>query len=168
WTAPANLPVAAALGLTPQLDRDAWAELFASRVNLLRREARDFRLMSAHTLADDPALLQLSVRRLLILLRKIALERGMDYVFETNDERLRQGVQLSLEETLTFLFERGAFAGATPRDAFRVVTDDSLNTRQRVEQGQFIAQIQVAPSQPLEFITVLLLRLSEGLRAAEV
>jgi phage tail sheath protein FI len=31
-----------------------------------------------------------------------------------------------------------------------------------VEQGRFIAQIQVAPAQPLEFITVQLLRAGDG------
>jgi phage tail sheath protein FI len=71
-----------------------------------------------------------------------------------------------LENVLRFMFERGAFAGATPDQAFRVVTDASVNTPQDIEQGRFIAKIQVAPSQPMEFITVLLTRVSEGLLLA--
>ena len=57
--------------------------------NVLLRN-RDFRVMSAHTLSDDPALMQVSVRRLLILLRKMAVKRGMDLVFENNHKRLRE------------------------------------------------------------------------------
>jgi phage tail sheath protein FI len=47
-----------------------------------------------------------------------------------------------------------------------VVTDASVNPPQSVEQGRFVAQIQVAPSQPMEFITVLLTRTGEGLLQA--
>jgi phage tail sheath protein FI len=64
------------------------------------------------------------------------------------------------------MFERGAFAGATPEQSYQVVTDSSVNTPESVDAGRFIAQIQVAPSQPLEFITVLLTRISEDMLQA--
>jgi hypothetical protein len=169
WIAPANQPLAGVLGLTPALSTADWERLFALGFNLIRQEPRDFRAMSSHTLSDDHTLLQLSVRRLMILLRKVALQRGMDFVFESNHARFREGVRVLLEEMLQFMFERGAFAGATPDQAYRVVTDASVNTRQSIDQGRFIAQIQVAPSQPMEFITVLLTRTGQGqVLAAEV
>jgi hypothetical protein len=167
WVAPANLPLQGVLGLTPEFSTDDWAELFALQFNLVRPEPRDFRAMSAHTLSDERAWLQVSVRRLMILLRKVAVERGMDFVFESNHERFREGVRAMLEDLLRFMFERGAFSGATAEQAFRVVTDDSVNTLQGIEQGRFIAEIRVAPSQPLEFITVQLTRTGEGLFATE-
>ena len=71
-----------------------------------------------------------------------------------------------LENLLQFMFERGAFAGATAEQAFRVVIDNSINTAENLEQGRLIALIQVAPSQPLEFITVQLTRTGEGLLLA--
>lgn len=162
WVAPANVPLQGVLDLTPQISTDDWADLFEDQFNLIRRESRDFRAMSAHTLSEERQLLQLSVRRLMILLRKVALERGMIWTFENNDERLRDGVRSTLEALLRFMFERGAFAGRTPQQAFRVVTDGRVNTRQSIDQGRFIAQIQVAPSQPMEFITVQLSRASDG------
>jgi tail sheath protein len=166
WVAPANLPLAGVLGLVPALSRDDWAELFDQQFNLIRAEPRDFRAMSAHTLSDDRALLQLSVRRLMILLRKMAAERGMDYVFEPNDGRFRESVRLALDGMLTSMFARGAFAGATPGQSFRVVTDATVNPAPSVDQGRFIALVQVAPSQPLEFLTVLLTRVGEDLLQA--
>ena len=162
WVAPANVPLQGVLDLTPQISLDDWADLFEEQFNLIRREPRDFRAMSAHTLSEERQLLQLSVRRLMILLRKVALERGMVWTFENNDERLRDGVRSTLEALLRFMFERGAFAGRTPQQAFRVVTDGRVNTRQSMDQGRFIAQIQVAPSEPMEFITVQLSRASDG------
>jgi phage tail sheath protein FI len=166
WVAPANVPLQDVLGLTPIFSTDDWAELFDRQFNLVRPEPVDFRAMSAHTLSGEKSLLQVSVRRLMILLRKVALDRGMDFVFASNHEHFREGVRVMLENVLRFMFERGAFAGATPDQAFRVVTDASVNTPQDIEQGRFIAKIQVAPSQPMEFITVLLTRVSEGLLLA--
>jgi hypothetical protein len=166
WVAPANVPLQGALGLTPSFSTEDWAELFERQFNLARPEPHDFRVMSAHTLSDDRALLQLSVRRLMILLRKTAVTRGMDFVFESNHNRFREGVRVSLEAMLRFMFERGAFAGVTTRQAFRVTTDASVNPPQSIEQGRFIAQIQVAPSQPMEFITVLLTRIGDELLQA--
>ncbi|MCB8983626.1 MAG: IPT/TIG domain-containing protein [Ardenticatenaceae bacterium] len=168
WVAPANQPLQGVLSLNLPFAAADWADLFELQFNLIRREARDFRVMSAHTLSDDRLLLQLSVRRLLILLRKTAVERGMDFVFENNDQRLWENGRLLLETMLQELFYQGAFAGATTQEAYRVNTGPRINTRQRIDQGQFYAEIQVAPSQPLEFITVLLTRTSEGaLRATE-
>jgi hypothetical protein len=166
WVAPANLPLAGVLGLDPFIKTEDWADLFDLQFNLIRAEPGDFRAMSAHTLSDESIWLQISVRRLLILLRKLVVERGMDFVFESNDERLREGVRLMLEEVLKFMYERGAFAGASPAQSYQIVTDSSVNTRQSVDAGRFIAQIQVAPSQPLEFITVLLTRVAEDLLQA--
>jgi hypothetical protein len=166
WVAPANVPLQGVLGLSPLFSTNDWAELFDLQFNLVRPEPIDFRAMSAHTLSGERTLLQLSVRRLMILLRKLAIDRGMDFVFESNHERFREGVRVTLENLLRFMFERGAFSGATAEQAYRVVTDDSVNTPQDIEQGRFVVQIQVAPSQPMEFITVLLTRISEGLLLA--
>jgi hypothetical protein len=166
WVAPANIPLRGVLGLAPEVSTEDWADLFELQFNFIRREARDFRAMSAHTLSDESIWLQVSVRRLLILIRKFVVERGMDFVFESNHERFRQGVRLVLEEALFFMHGLGAFAGATPEQSFHVVTDGSVNPPQSVDAGRLVAQIQVAPSQPLEFITVLLTRVAEDLLQA--
>ncbi len=162
WVAPANVPLRGVLGLTPALATADWEELFDRQFNLVRQEPLDFRAMSAHTLSLERPLLQLSVRRLMILLRKVATERGTDYVFESNHERFRDGVRVALEDLLRSLFEDGAFAGATPEQSYRVLTDAGLNPPQSIDQGRFVAEIRVAPSQPAEFITVQLIRTSDG------
>jgi hypothetical protein len=166
WVAPANTPLQGVLDLLPAFSLDDWADLYADQLNLLRREPGDFRAMSAHTLSEERQLVQLSVRRLMVLLRKVAMERGMAWTFENNDERLRDAVRTTLEALLRFFYERGAFAGRTPQQAFRIVTDGRVNTRQSIDQGRFIAQVQVAPSEPMEFITVLLSRASDGVLLA--
>jgi phage tail sheath protein FI len=98
------------------------------------------------------------VRRLLILLRRLALRRGAAYVFEPNSDTFRRLVQRGFEAMLDSMFMQGAFAGGTPDTSFQVVTDTSLNTPQSVEQGRFIVELRVAPSLPMTFLTIRLVQ----------
>jgi hypothetical protein len=157
WMAPANVGLRGVVGLGKELDDGAWGELFDAQVNLLRRRPGQFLALSAHTLSRDRQLVQLSVRRLLILLRKLALRRGMRYVFEPNNGRFRQLVQLSFERLMRDLAARGALV------AYEVVTGPEVNTRNDADNGRFIVALKVAPTLPIGFITVTLLRSGEGL-----
>jgi hypothetical protein len=162
WVAAGNLPVANVLGLTPSLPAADLPDLFDRRFNLLGTGYGDFRVIGAHTLGDGTDLLQMSVRRLMILLRKVAQIRGMHYVFRNNDRLLAESVRAGMLAMLQGMFELGAFAGDTPQNSFRVLTGSDVNTPQSLALGQFIVVIQVAPSQPLEFMTVVLVRQSDG------
>src|SRR5207248_8127190 len=132
WIAPANVPLRGIVALTPEITKTDWAALFDARINLVRQLPGQFTLMSAHTLSYDHMLVQISVRRLLIFLRKLALRRGMRYVFESNTERFRQRVQASFESTLNTLVARGGIV------AFEVVTDESINTPDDFDNGRFL------------------------------
>jgi len=70
-----------------------------------------------------------------------------------------------LEEILRFMFQRGAFAGHH-RTVVPCCYGSEHQYPESVDAGRFIAQIQVAPSQPMEFITVLLTRVGEDLLQA--
>jgi phage tail sheath protein FI len=67
-------------------------------------------------------------------------------------------VQRGFEAMLGDLFQRGAFAGTTAATAFQVVTDESLNTPQSIDQGRFIVELRVAPSRPMTFLTLRLVQ----------
>jgi phage tail sheath protein FI len=91
----------------------------------------------------------------------MALRLGFSYVFEPNDATFRRLVQRGFEAMLEQMFVRGAFAGNTPATSFQVVTSETLNTRQSVEQGRFIVELRVAPSLPMTFLTIRLLQTHE-------
>jgi hypothetical protein len=154
WVAPANVVLRDVVTLTPAVDRRAYGALLQAQVNEVRQEANGFLWLSQDTLADDPDLRPVNVRRLIALLRRLALLRGVDYVFEPNDAVFRRSVQRGFEATLTRLFVLGAFAGATADDAFRVEIGSPPNTRVTLDAGQLIVELKVAPSRPLAFITV--------------
>ena len=79
-------------------------------------------------------------------------------VFRPNDDSLRRLVQREFERILGDLFVRGAFAGETHDEGYRVVADATVNTPQSIDLGRFLVELQVAPSQPLSFLTVRLVQ----------
>jgi hypothetical protein len=158
WIAPANEELKGVLALAPPLLRERRLDLQEASINLIQQEPRGFMTLNTDTLSDDAALREINVRRLLILLRRLALKHGAEYVFEPNDERFRRVVERGFTALLDYMFVRGAFAGATPKTSYQVVVDSSLNNPQSVEQGRFIVELRVAPSLPLRFLTIRLVQ----------
>lgn len=167
WIAPANEPFKDVVALDPPIEPEAWLALQDAQVNLIRDDARGFLTLAADTLSDELEWRPINVRRLLILLRRLALRRGVSYVFEPNGDTLRRSVQRGFTLLLTDLFRRGAFAGATADDSFRVVTNGAINTSADRDNGRFLVELRVAPSLPLQFLTVRLVQTGERLTVAE-
>ena len=168
WIAPANRPLRGVVALKPLLLPERRLALQDALVNVVRQEPRGFLVLDSDTLRGDEDLQEISVRRLLILLRRQALRLGVTYVFEPNSDAFRRAVDRGFTEMLDGMFERGAFAGTTPATSFQVVTDDSLNTPQSVDLGRFIVELRVAPSLPMRFLTIRLLQTSDRTQALEV
>ena len=158
WIAPANEPLNGVLSLEPVISLQAWSTLFEHQVNLIRPDPHGYLILSANTLSPDLHLQPINVRRLLILLRRLALREGTTYVFQQNDERFHRLIRHTFHQLLANLYMRGAFAGDTPEKAYRVVADASLNTQKSLEQGRFIVDLRVAPSKPMVFVTVRLVQ----------
>ena len=169
WIAPANETFKDAVALTPPIQEAEWQALQDAQINIVRQDPRGFLAMSADTLAhaEDVDLRPINVRRLLILLRRLAVRRGISYVFEPNGPQLRRAVQRGFTLLLTDLFRRGAFAGPTVAESFRVVADDTINTPRIVVAGRFIVELRVAPSVPMRFLSILLAQTGERLTVAE-
>ncbi len=151
WIAPANERLNGLIALTPPIDRSHWLDLLQAHVNVVRQEPNGFVALSTDTLSLDADLQQINVRRLLQLLRRLALRLGSGFVFESHDDVFRRRVRRSVESVLDGLFVRGAFAGNTPERAYQVVF---RSTPQDVDQGRFIVDLRVAPSLPMQFLNV--------------
>jgi hypothetical protein len=113
-----------------------------------------FMAITASTLSEAGAVRPVNVRRLIALLRRLAQREGAGIVFEPNDRELQRTVRMRFERFLTDMYLRGAFAGAVPQEAFEVSAGDAVNPPESVDSGRFVVEVRVAPSRPLEFITV--------------
>jgi len=155
WIAPANEPIEGVIALTPLLAEERWLDLLDAQINIIKPSPYGFVAQTADTLSLDEDLRPLNVRRLMILLRRLVQRQGTQYVFEPFDDVFRRMVQRGLESVLEGMFIRGAFAGRTAAAAFQVVP---RSTAEDVDQGRFIMDLRVAPSLPLEFLTVRLVQ----------
>ena len=101
-----------------------------------------------------PELRQLSVARLLTVLR-LTLERELAWVvFEPNGEELWGRIRRAVTGLLNQFFVAGAFAGAKPGEGFFVRCDRTTMSRNDLDSGRLICLIGVAPAEPLEFVVL--------------
>ncbi len=155
WIAPANEQFYNIVALIPQLEEAYRQRLQNAQINGIHREPRGFIALSADTLSDenDADLRPINVRRLLMLVRRLALRLGATFVFEPDGAAFQRLVRRSFEGLLEDMFVRGAFAGSTTASSFRVIIDTSL-----ADQGRFIVELRVAPALPLTFLTIRLVQ----------
>jgi len=159
WVAPANQPLQDVLALDQPVSDTDYLALAGAQINFVRAAPGGFLWLAADTLSQDPNVRPINVRRLLALLRRTAEQYGTAHVFEPNSDVTRRTARRTFQSLLGFLFSAGAFAGATAAEAFQVstpVTADDL------DQGRLIVELRVAPSQPLAFLTVLLVQSGTG------
>jgi hypothetical protein len=158
WVAPANQPMRGVIALGPLLHPEHWLDIQEAHINLIRQEPQGFLTLSENTLSDDPDWTLINVRRLISLIRRLAQRYGPTWVFEPNDEAFARLVKRTFVSLLDQMFARGAFAGRTPQSAYQV---DVHVTPKDIEEGRFIVELRVAPSQPMRFITIRLVQSGE-------
>jgi hypothetical protein len=149
---PANVIAAGIVDVTDAVSPPRHDELHQHAINVYLSDRDGVRLTAARTLALDQTWRQLSVRRLMTMIRRVLYRQMQWAVFEPNNLKLRFQLTQMLEGYLRQLYRANAFTGATESQAFFVKCDDKLNPPSVQELGQVIAQVGVAPAEPLEFI----------------
>lgn len=155
-TGPANVVVAGAADVERAVSPERHGELHHAGANVLVPDRDGVRLTGARTLSRDTALRQLSVRRLMVMIRRTLEQRAQWIVFEPNQELLRADVRRLLSTFLRGLARQGAFRGATDEESFFVRCDSSNNSTADSDAGRLNVEVGVAPAAPMEFIRVTL------------
>jgi hypothetical protein len=151
---PANVIAASVVGVEDQVSPRRHDELHQSALNVFMKERDGIRLTAARTLSIDQTWRQLNVRRLVTMLERVLYQQMQWAVFELNNRQLRAQISQMLEAYLRQLFRANAFAGPTEATSFFVRCDDALNPPQIADQGQLLAEVGVAPAEPLEFVVL--------------
>lgn len=159
---PANVTAHTAVDVEQPISPQRHDQLHPLGINIYTREPDGVRLTAARTLSRDPSYRQLSVRRLMLMLRRVLAQQTQWMVFEPNGAALRASVRQMLRGYLRQLFLAGAFTGASDDEAFFVRCDEVLNSPRVVDAGQLIAEVGVAPAEPTEFIVLRLVRNGDG------
>ena len=159
---PANAVAREIVALDREIEAEDHAHLHTAGINVFVRDPAGVLLTTARTLSADPAYRQLSVRRLITQLARTLEQQTQWVVFEPHTDALRDELTRAITALLREWSSANAFAGATEEEAFFVRCDEVLNDQRTIDAGKLIAEIGVAPAEPLEFIVVRLVRDLDG------
>jgi phage tail sheath protein FI len=100
------------------------------------------------------------VRRLALYIEE-SLYRGTQWVvFEPNDESLWAAIRLNVGVFMASLFRQGAFAGASPREAYFVKCDGETTPQADVDRGVVNIIVGFAPLKPAEFVVISIVQIA--------
>jgi Bacteriophage tail sheath protein len=160
WKAPAGTDVPIGGGsLQAKLDDAGTGDLNVLGVNVIRAlPIFQTVVWGARTLkgADQEASewKYVPVRRMALYIEE-SLYQGLAWVvFEPNDEPLWSSIRLNVGAFMNGLFRQGAFAGATPRDAYFVKCDKETTTEDDVNRGVVNILVGFRPLKPAEFVVL--------------
>ena len=94
------------------------------------------------------------VRRLALFIEETLFRALRWVVFEPNDEPLWASIRLNVGAFMNSLFRRGAFQGASPREAYLVQCDQTNNPQNQIDQGIVTVDVGFAPLKPTEFVFI--------------
>ncbi|MFO1429848.1 MAG: hypothetical protein U1F76_06870 [Candidatus Competibacteraceae bacterium] len=164
WSAAGLEPLAAGVGLATVIDPEA---IETAGANAIELRPLGLAATRAATLSEEEDWQAVGVRRLFILLRRLARREGERYVFEPNDFTLRRSLERSFDALLQRLMQRGAFRGASASDSYALRTAAGAQALAEIERGECSLEIRVAPSRPLRFLTLRVVRAGEQLSIEE-
>lgn len=117
-------------------------------------------LRGADSLADQYK--YVPVRRMAYFIEE-SLYRGTQWaVFEPNDEPLWSQLRLSVGAFMHQQFRKGAFQGATPREAYLVKCDSETTTQADIDRGIVNIIVGFAPLKPAEFVFIVIQQLARA------
>jgi phage tail sheath protein FI len=162
WKAPANISVNSVTETTLRIDNDMQSELnmdavSGKSINAIRNfTGRGVLVWGARTLDGNSSDWRyINVRRTVIMIEqsiKLALQAC---AFESNDLATWIRVRQLIQTFLTGLWQQGALAGSTPKDAFAVqVGLGATMTDEDIVQGIMKISVLVALTRPGEFIVI--------------
>jgi phage tail sheath protein FI len=153
--AAADEPLAWTQAVSIRIDKARHGLLNGLGINVIAgREGRLLRVLGARTMSSDPSWRFIPARRLVCMLRD-ALDAATQWaVFEPNNDATRLLLQDNISAFLRQLWLRGALAGSSPEQAYRVRCDEDNNDATRRANGELHIDIAIAPAAPLEFIVL--------------
>lgn len=168
WVPPANEALQDVVALAQAVLPARWAACQDAGINVLRQEPWAFTVLSQDTLSADATLRGIHVRRLLILLRKMALRLGAEFAFEPQSDSLLGAVEARFDRALDGLFTRGAFSGRRAADAFQVTVSRGGRQPTLANEAQLVVELRVRPASALRLLTVRLTQSGAQAGVAEV
>ena len=161
WQSPANVSMGSvvkpAVSITHNEQEDLNAPLDGKTVNAIRTfPGKGVLVWGAHMLDGNSGEWRyISVRRTTIFIEQSVKYAAKAFAFEPNDSNTWASLKAMINNFLTNLWQEGALAGATPKDAFFVKAGlGTTMTPADISEGWMKIDIGVAVTRPAEFIVI--------------
>lgn len=153
--APANELIRGAVDLDYTLNDTEQGQLNSTNINAIRTFPGSPPLIwGARTLTTTTQWQYVNVRRLVSYIED-SLTQGLRWaIFAPNNTALWKGLERSITEFLTRIWEAGALFGASAKDAFYVLINDELNPPAVRDLGQVFVEIGLAVTRPAEYVVL--------------
>lgn len=152
WFAPAGLnrgnASAGIIRADIKLAKNGRDTLYQGRINPIATYVQQgISIWGQKTLqGTESALDRISVRRLLLQVRRLIAAASLTLVFEQNDQTLRDQFLAKVEPILLQIQNQRGLS------AFKIVMDDSNNTADTIDRNTLVGKIQLKPTRTAEFI----------------
>lgn len=163
WQSPANVSMGSvvkpAVSITHNEQEDLNAPLDGKTVNAIRTfPGKGVLVWGARMLDGNSGEWRyISVRRTTIFIEQSVKYAAKAFAFEPNDSNTWASLKAMINNFLTNLWQEGALAGATPKDAFFVKAGlGTTMTPADISEGWMKIDIGVAVTRPAEFIVITL------------
>ena len=156
FKAPANETLQGTVGVERTMSEAEHGILNLQGINVIRvfKEGPRPVVYGARTTATDRNWQDVNVRRLFLYLEK-SIQDGIRWaVFEPNNLGLWDKLRQSIGAFLLAEWRAGALFGATPKQAYYVRIDETLNPFEDRRTGRLNIEIGIQPTYPAEFIVV--------------
>jgi uncharacterized protein len=111
-------------------------------------------VMGGRTLDNTPGHRYVNIRRSLFYIEKELKDRTQFAVFENNDSRLWNQIQIGCSQFLSTYWQQGGLRGATVTDAFYVKCDSTTTSDADIMNGRVNIEVGVALEYPAEFVVI--------------
>jgi len=160
--APANEQLRGAVGLDFLLNDIEQGQLNNKNINALRVfPGGPPMIWGARTLSPNVPWRFVNVRRLVSYIEDSLIQGLRWAVFAPNNTALWKGLERTITEFLTRVWEAGGLFGRTAKEAFYVTIDESLNPAPVRDRGEIYIEIGLSVTRPAEHI-ILRLGLWDG------
>ncbi|PHM45256.1 phage tail sheath protein [Xenorhabdus mauleonii] len=154
WKAPANVALNGISEITERLTDEEQGIMNANGINAIRYfSQKGFVVWGARTLEDSERWRYISVRRLFNTAERDIKQAMQMAAFEPNHQPTWEKVRSAIDNYLHQLWQQGALAGNSPKEAYFVqIGKDLTMSADEIKQGKMIVKIGMAAVRPAEFI----------------
>jgi hypothetical protein len=150
-----NTEILGALGLETRMSDPFVSAVYPLGVNTLKAvPGAGVVVLGGRTLERKRPDKFITVRRTLNFVKQSVFDLTGAYVFAPNNESTWAEIEDRLTNFLVNFWGQGGLKGTTPREAFFVVCDETINTPTTIENGEVNVQVGIALQYPAEFIIV--------------